>query len=314
MPTLLRSLPPWLGRPSMIFWGVLLVSLWPLYSFQDALQELRAQRTAEQALRFLPSGKFLRPAVLGYDNLTADLLWIRGIALFGDSYRRSNDDGWFQWLFQLADLATELDPRDFRIYKYAGIMLRLAPTHIEQSTYLFHKGIVHCPDEFFLPFGIAMNYLEFKNMPDRAAEYMKQASQVSNAPFYLRNLAARMLTENDRGEAAVVFLEEQLSTLTPGTLAYNAAKIKLDEVHHDNGARALRLALNEFLSRFNRIPQPLEEMKGVTFFGSWPEDPFGGRYVLEPGSGVIRSSEYARVRQEHREKYGLGAELKVSHP
>lgn len=303
------------GWQPVFVWVLLsLLSAWPVVYFQDQLQEARGQRTAEQAIRFLPTGRFLRPAVLGFDNFAADMLWIRGISLFGDSYRRSQEDGWFQWLFQLADLATELDPRDMRIYKYGGIMLRLSPSRIDQSTYLFHKGIVHCPDEFFLPFGIAMNYLEFKKLPERAAEYMKQASEAPNAPFYLRNLAARMLTESDQGEAAVVFLEEQLSTLTPDTLAYAAAKLKLDEVHHDNGARALRLALNEFLSRFNRIPQPLEEMQGVTFLGTWPRDPYGGHYVLESGTGAIRSSEYARVRRQHREQYGLGAELKESAP
>lgn len=278
----------------------------PMRGIQDRLHAARNEVQAEDALRFLPSGEFLSAAVLGYDNMVADLLWVRGIALFGDRYRASQDAAWYDWLFQLIDLATDLDPLDARIYKFGGLMLRLNLARIDQSTYVFHKGLEHCPEEFFLPFGIAMNYLEFKSDPAKAGHYMQLAAKAPNSPFYLRNLAASLLDETDQGEAALAFLVEQLGALRPGTLQHNAVQVKLAEVQHDIGARAIQRALGEYLSRYNRIPEPLEALRGVTFHDPWPADPYGGRYVLEPGSGQIRSSEWARVRQETQEKYGLG--------
>lgn len=303
-----QNLPLWL------FLGLVVLAAWPLVYFQQHLEKTRGDITAEQSIQYLPSGKFLSPAVLGFDNLAADALWVRGIALFGDRFKATEDDAWYQWLFQLIDLATELDPRDFRIYKYGGIMLRLSSLHIDQSTYVFHKGLEHCPREYFLPFGIAMNYLEFRQNPEKAAEYMQMASKTPNAPFYLRNLAASMLHQTDKGEAAVAFLEEQLAGLKPGSLQHTAVSVKIEEVKHDNAARRLQAAMNEFLSRFNRVPQPLEEMKGVTWKGNWPEDPYGGHFVLNPRSGKIESSQYAEVRARIQREHGLGLAPKENAP
>lgn len=295
-----------LNVPLLLCLAYVILAAQPMKALQDQLFQHRSEVKAEEALRFLPSGEFLSAAVMGYDNLVADLLWVRGIALFGDRYRASQDDVWYDWLFQLIDLSTELDPLDARIYKFGGLMLRLNHARIDQSTYVFHKGLEHCPEEFFLPFGIAMNYLEFKSDPAKAGQYMQLAAKAPNSPFYLRNLAASLLDETDQGEVALAFLVEQLGDLRPGTLQYNAVQVKIAEVRHDSGARALQRGLNEYISRFNRIPEPLTTIAGVTYHDPWPVDPFGGTFVLDPRSGQIRSSEWARVRAENREKYGLG--------
>lgn len=297
----------WRQNPPLVCFLLLLLLLaWPLMRLQDHREEQLRNVTAGDAIRYLPSGKFLTSAVLGFRNLTADLLWVRGISLFGEQYRKAEDDQWFQWLFQLVDLATELDPRDHRIYKYGGIMLRLAPGHVDQSTYILHKGLRWCPKEYFLPFGIAMNYLESKNSPEKAAEYMQLAAKTPNAPFYLSNLAASILNRTDKGEAALLFLEEELERLKPGSLQYIAAKVKVSDVKHQIAVRQLLLAMREYMSRYNRPPATLEEMQGVTWSGPWPEDPFGGHFILDPATGRIMSSEYKRVKREVREKYGLG--------
>lgn len=290
----------------LAFVMTVLVCAWPLVVVQDRLDAYRAQQTARESIQYLPSGRFLSTAILGYDNFVADLLWVRGISMFGDRYQRTQDSEWYTWLFQLIDLATELDPLDVRIYKYGGIMLRLGPSGVDQSNYIFHKGMQTIKTEYFLPFGLAMNYLEYKKDSTQAAKYMKIAAETRNAPFYLRNLAASLMDETHQQEAALTFLEEELKELKPNTLHYNAVVVKIMEVKHDSGARELTRGLGRFLSMYNRVPVPLEEMKGKTWHGAWPNDPYSGRYLIDPGTGRIRSSRYEEAYERFRNEFRMG--------
>lgn len=298
----------------LVFLLAVLIGLFsvPLYQSQKALDELRARVTVEESTRYLPSGRFLSTAVLGFDNLTADLLWVRGIALFGERYRKSQNMAWYDWLFQLIDLATELDPLDVRIYKYGGLMLRLDPSRVDQSTYIFHKGMQHIEWEYFLPFGVAMNYLEQKGDKEHAAEYMLIAADRPNAPFYLRNLAVSLLNDDKKEEVALAFLEAELKELGPESLHRKAVEIKLVEVTHDLAARKLQHAFEDFLATYDRIPTPLEEMKGKTWSGPWPEDPYGGHFILDWKAQIIRSSRFEKAREEIRRRTGLGSAPKPS--
>ncbi len=284
------------------------VAAWPLWRLQVALHEGAARVDVEDALRFVPSGKLLSLITLGYDNLVADFLWIRGIALFGEQYQLSEDLRWYDWLYQLIDLATDLDPLDVSFHKYGGLMLRVGGARVDQSNLIFSKGMRHIPDEYFMPFGIAMNYLEFKHDVRRAAEYMRIASTRRNAPFYLRNLAATLMDRTQQNQAALLFLDEQLQMLEPGTLQYRTVEVKIMEVKHDEGAVRLQRALAEYLSLHHRLPDTLRELQGRTFFGDWPEDPYGGEYTLEPGTGLVRSSAYHTARARIRKQLGLGSE------
>lgn len=296
------------SRMVIAWFVVVLVAAWPLYRIQRVLHENTSRVQVEDALRFVPSGKLLSVVTLGYDNLVADFLWIRGIALFGEQYQLSEDMRWYDWLYQLIDLATDLDPLDVSFHKYGGLMLRVGGARVDQSNLVFSKGMVHIPDEYFLPFGIAMNYLEFKHDVRKAAEYMRLAATRPNAPFYLRNLAATLMDRSQQNQAALLFLDEQLQMLEPGSLRYRTVQVKILEVKHDEGAMRIQRALAEYLSVHHRPPDHLKDLQGETFFGKWPEDPYGGEYVLEPETGLIRSSVYHEARARIRKEFGLGSD------
>ncbi len=295
-------------KPNLVTLWFVAVSLavWPLYRVHVALHERMSKIDVEHALRFVPSGKLLSVVTIGYDNLAADFLWLRGISLFGEQYHVSRDVRWYDWLYQLVDLATDLDPLDVSFHKYGGLMLRVGGARVDQSNLIFRKGMEHIPDEYFLPFGIAMNYLEFKHDIRKAAEYMRIAAMRPNAPFYLGNLAATLMDRTQQNQAALLFLEEQLKLLEPGSLRYRTVEVKIMEVKHDDGAGRLQRALAEYLSLYHRPPDSLKDLVGTTFFGDWPEDPYGGDYVLERRTGIIRSSNYHTARMRIRRELGLG--------
>ena len=66
-------------------------------------------RTIEmtEELGFLLRGEMLKPALLGYHHVGADLLWLRIVQVLGDSHVGST--GW-EWLNHALDVITTLDP------------------------------------------------------------------------------------------------------------------------------------------------------------------------------------------------------------
>lgn len=279
----------------------------PIHLLHVELDGFRKKQTAEESLRYIPSGKYLSVAVLGYDNVVSDFMWFRSVAMFGEKYGTTLDLLWYDWLYQVLDVASELNKLSRPIYKYGGIMLRIDDNHVDQSTYLLAKGMENVPNYYFFPYLIGMNYVEHKHDSEQAAKYIRMAATDDDAPFYLRNLAATLLDGSQQEEAAIRFLEEQLPTLKPDSLEYTAVTVKIQEMKHNYMARRLHFAFSEYLSKYGKIPNNLHEIENKTFKEPWPKDPYGGDFILDPKSQTIRSSMYETARAKIRKDTGLGS-------
>jgi len=256
---------------------------------------------------YLPSPKLVRIGALGYEALLADLLWLRASTLFGDRYASADDD-WYGWLYQMMDLATELDPEFRAVYKYGGIMLRADGVFVDQSNLIFSKGALHLPDEWFFPFGIAMNYFMHRDDRRTASIHMRRAAETNTGPFYLRNLAASLLSETEQMEEAQLFLREEFNNLQPGSSARRAVKVKLFELDYLIAVRDAKAVLDEHRRTTGNYPA---EPQGVAAVGmALPADPLGGRWVYDRGpkttAGTVKSSLFCDVFIELAEETGLG--------
>src|SRR5437868_139053 len=78
----------------------------------------RRERTEQ--LRLLPRGEVLKPTLLGYHHLAADLIWLRAIQVLGDRVVRDQD---YQWLYHALDVVTTLDPQYVYAYDVGGTVL-----------------------------------------------------------------------------------------------------------------------------------------------------------------------------------------------
>ncbi len=266
------------------------------------------QEEVTEAIRFLPSGKALGVVAMGYEELLADLLWVRATVFFGENFGLDQDPGWYSWLYHMLDLATDLDPRFVSAYKYGGVMLRVDGVFVEQSTMMFAKGMEALPDEWYFPFGIAMNYFLYKEDSALAAPYMRRAAQCDGGPFYLANLAATLTDESQGLETALAFLEEEARNLPPGA-ARDAVEVKIFETRYEIAERAAASVVAAFRRTQGRLPTEPTEVAAAGL--ALPEDPLGGtwRWDRSPDAelGAVISSEYYRVFSELSRASGLGA-------
>ncbi len=295
-------------RPLSVFLVVFFLLCGLVRSGHRHVEAWAPREAATEAIRFLPSGKALGVISLGYEELLADLLWVRATILFGERFGQDADQGWYSWLYHMMDLASDLDPGFRAAYKYGGVMLRVDGAFVDQSTMTFAKGMHAMPDEWYFPFGIAMNYFMYKGDRRLAAPYMRLAAQAGGGPFYLTNLAASLTDETQGLETALAFLEEERRQLPEGR-ARNAVEVKIFETKYQVAERGAQRVIAQYRRQQGRLPgHPM----AVSDLGlDLPQDPLGGTWEWnrEPEAelGSVQSSNYYEVFSRLSRESGLGS-------
>jgi len=289
----------------LLFCGLSLCLLGPLLASAHHHTDVWAPRhSTAQEIKFLPTGEFLKASSLGYSSLVADIFWIRATMLFGERHGRGDKD-WYAWLYHMVDITTDLDPEFRAAYKYGGTMLRVDGVFVDQSSLIFQKGMKHRPDEWYFPFGIAMNYFLHRKDSAIAARYMEIASRTDGAPFYLRNLAASLLSESDQLDAALIFTREELDNLPSGQDKIRIAlELKVFELEYMLARRGVERALTAYRREHGEHPAQPSDLSDI------PRDPLGGTWTWDRSPdaefGSLTSRSYCKVFTERSVKASLG--------
>ncbi len=103
------------GAAFLIVVAAILISL---YTIQRNLDTLRSDWPEKEELLYLPSGNMITVISLGFDQLVADILYIRMIDYFSTHLMT---DHTYVWFYHIADLITTLDPQFRFPYMFAGL-------------------------------------------------------------------------------------------------------------------------------------------------------------------------------------------------
>ncbi len=253
--------------------------------------------------KYLPSGTFLKGAALSYDEMAADLLWIKTVAYFGGHAKTDLD---YTWLYHLLDITTTLDPLFSDPYEFGGIVLAVELGDVDKSIAILNKGMANVPTQhkryWYLPFFNAFNYMYYKGDNLRAARYLEIAAQSPHSPAYLPLLVARLYARSDDPGLAISFLEEMLRSTDSPELQEKLQR-RIRELMVERDIRFLEQGRDQFLAQTGRYPNTLAELVENGFIKNIPPEPFGGTYLLAPEDHSIRSSMTERL-QLHINKAG----------
>ncbi len=99
----------YIDRKSVSAWHSEDFYYWPPSAGCKGSSIERQDRTVVQieGLAQLPKGEYLKPALLGYHHLGADLLWLKLVQVMGNK-RNSEDE--YEWMYHALDVITTLDP------------------------------------------------------------------------------------------------------------------------------------------------------------------------------------------------------------
>lgn len=266
----------------------ILLTLSVFYSIQ-ALDKKYPRQTAESFL-YLPSGAFVKGAALGYDEMLADLLWIKAVGYFGGHDRTDRN---YMWLAHLLDVVTTLDPLYQYPYEFGGVVLAAEVGDVDKSIALLKKGMdnvsIDDPRYWYFPFFLAYDYMYHKNDYLTAAHYLEQAAQFPKSPTYLPRLVARLYANADAPEVAVAFLQEMIKATERQDLKDRLVE-RLYQVIHLANMKRLKQGLDAFRLEFQKYPASLAELVAAGILSGIPVDPRGGTYYIAKERRTIENT------------------------
>jgi len=256
---------------------------------QIALDRQNDQRARQlENLRLLPRGEVLRPILLGYHHLGADLLWLRIVQVLGEQVLSEKD---YEWLYHALDVVTTLDPQYAYVYDAGGTVLAELGGRVDLSNRLLQKGVAANPQAWRLPFVLGFNHFFHLHDYVKAGECMAQAAQLPGHPSYVETLAARLYVEGGSPALALQYLDAMIRQ----TVEPQLREIYVEKYKEVLIVRDLRL-LDEAVARYRQSrgtpPDALLDLVTGGLLPGIPDEPFGGEYRLNRQTGEVSSSTH----------------------
>jgi len=257
------------------------------------LQQILDRRIDGTAVRIeelaqLPRGEYLKPVLLGYHHLSADLLWLRLLQVWG---KKKNTDNEYEWIYHALDVITTLDPRYAYAYYVGGVALTSYANRPDLSNRLLEKGHHENPGEWNLPFLLGYNHYFALGDATKGAEYIERAARTPGAPDFLPGLATRMHAEAGNPDVALQFLEA-LWKENPDLVVREKLETRAKEVMIERDLRTLERAIAHYHNDHHAFPLSLTDLVYKKYLERLPEEPFGGTYLLDANTGRVTSSTH----------------------
>lgn len=257
-----------------------------LYLIQSRIDESFGDYRATEEILYVEDGKLLGKLSLGFENIVADIYWLRTVQYFGGK-RLMEEKKNYALLKPLLDITTELDP-NFRIaFTYGATFLaepfpRGAGTPLE-AVALIDRGIEHHPDywRFYLDKGFI--YYWFLDDCEKAAEIFLEGSKIEGAPYWMMATASRTLAgcgERDMARTLWGILYETAET----EQQRENAKTHMMQIDALDEMDALRGVLKRYREASGRAPRSWQELIAAGYLSREPLDPTGAPYRLAADS------------------------------
>lgn len=275
----------------------LLISVWWMQGHLDQRQDRTLAQIDE--LAHLPKGEYLKPVLLGYHHLGADLLWLKLVQVIGN---RQNSMDEYEWMAHALDVITTLDPQYAYAYYAGGVILGDLANRPDLANRLLEKGTEANPTVWNIPFLLGYNHYFLLGDPEQGAKYIMQAALLPDRPMYLQGLATRLAAEAGRPETALAFLEARLRETSDSEMReFFANRIK--EVMIERDLHLLERAVNLYRATYGDRPMSLTALIEGRIVRSLPMEPFGGEYRLDQYTGQVSSSTHPeRLRTFYKQK------------
>lgn len=258
-------------------------------SFRRTLSE----RLVEEMMYF-PSGKFLKPSFIEYQELGSDLVWLRAIQYYGHHLMT---DRKFEWLGHIFEILTQLDPYFIAAYHFGSITLAWDAHNPNSAIELLRTGAKNNPLNWQLPFDIGFIYLSLLDDYDAAGYYFLVASKLPNAWNVLPRMSAFAYSRAGKREISRQIWTDIYNQSTNQALKALAER-NLILLKVDEDIELLQTAIRKFNKEKNKYPKNLNELVQIGYLKTLPKDPWGGQYVLKdtivisPRANRLRRSKY----------------------
>jgi hypothetical protein len=272
--------------------------------FQIKIDDIRGRfRSVEESLYL--SSSSLKKLSLGYNELMADIYWLRALQYFGSNKPAEQNP---ELLYHYFDIITDLDPKFVNAYRYGGTFLAEPPPfglgNTQKGIELFDKGRKNNPGDYKLPLEEAFIYYFYPKDYERAAELFREASEKPGISQLrkasMKGMAASAHARGGNNELSRKIWEIVYET-SPSEGRREFALRNIKEIDTMTLEVKLTESLREYVKRYGKLPSSPEDMiRSGIIKGGIPEAPSGGEFIIAPRIEAVKNSELSKrkVRED----------------
>lgn len=279
----------------------------------------------EQVL-YVQSPEVVKRLVLSYDDLAADVYWIRALQHFGKTRLQVQDvrqamspyellfprltaaapfgvrDGrasGYPLLYPLLDMATTLDPLFNIAYRFGAIFLSEAPPagpgRPDLAIALLEKGMAAAPErwQYYQDAGF-VNYWSRRDYA-AAADWFERAGRIDGAPWWLKPLAANTLAVGGSRAASRTLYQALAQSAENDFMREDAAR-RLHQLDALDLQDALRALVARYRARGGGPPYTWRALIRAGLLQDVPTDPMGYPFLLMPDTGDVQVHPESTLR------------------
>lgn len=268
---------------------------WVQARVDGALGDFRAQNE----VLYLWKGSQVKRLVPGFEQLAADLYWLRTVQYFGGE-RVFAAEKRFDLLYPLIEITTTLDPRMEIAYRYGAVFLAeqypIGAGRPDLGITVLERAVQNNPASWRLRQELGFFHFVYRRDAKRAAEVLVEASRIPGAAFWLKNLAAEILGKGGEGDIARRMWREMFEQ-SEGAIKENA-RIHLMALDAAAAVDLLNGRVALFRERMGRLPRDLGELSAAGLARGPLVDPIGIPFEYDSQTGKVAVSRTSYLRRD----------------
>jgi len=224
----------------------------------------------------------------GFRNVLADIVWLEAVQVAGNKRMMPGD---YARLYDLLNVVANFDPNFEIPYLLGGLVLGESPDHAKEALGILERGKANRPADWRFPFYIGFTRYFSLGDPRGGGEAMGEAARLPGSPSYLPGIASRMLLEAREPEAALALLGAIVGQETdPARRSVLERRVR--EVLVERDLQILERGIERYREKTGSFPGELHDLVREGILAAVPQEPNGGRYLLDEG-GKVRSDRAA---------------------
>jgi tetratricopeptide (TPR) repeat protein len=173
-------------------------------------------------------------------------------------------------------------------YYFAQSFLTWDAKQFKLANDLLDYGMKYRTWDWYLPFFAGFNSFYFMRDYSKAADYFKQAGDLSGQDL-LKSLAGRYMQESGQTDLAIGYLSAMEKGENNPALKKNY-QLRLTAFRE---ARRIEVARDGYKEKRGIMPTTVEQLVSAGLLSSSPTDPYGGQFYLDVDGKVATTSKYA---------------------
>ena len=256
-----------------------------IVGLQAKIDETFGDYRVTEEILYVERGDVLKNLTLGFENLAADIYWLRTVQYFGGRRREVTNKN-YDLLEPLLLITTDLDPAFKIAYTYGATFLAepfpMGAGLPLKGIDIIEKGIANHPD--YWRFHLDKGFIYFWHLKDyeKAAETFLEGSKLPGAPYWMVSTASRTLArggdrETARGLWRILHDSAETEQQRENARAHLLQLDVLDQLDE------LRKILERYEAASRRVPRAAgRSVVAAGMLRGIPLDPAGNPYILDP--------------------------------